>query len=69
MKNKVIEIDSKRDNLVNFLKKILDMAEKGEISKIMIASFLDEKIDSDAKETLTGYFDLDMLERQLLIST
>ena len=46
------------------------MAEKGEIEKIMIASFMTKKVDDClVPETLTGYYDLCELEKQYLISS
>jgi hypothetical protein len=68
--NKIIRIEDKQDSLVNYIKKILDMAEKGEIEKIMIASFMKNKVeDCCVPETLTGYYDLCELEKQYLISS
>lgn len=76
MKNtKIIRLEEKKDTLVNYLKKILDMAEKGEIENILIASFLKREIseaeivdDCLVHETLTGYYKLCDLEKQYLIS-
>jgi hypothetical protein len=46
------------------------MAEKGEIKKIMIASFLTDKIENCCTpEVLTGYHGLCHLERQYLIAS
>lgn len=71
MKNtKIIRLEEKKDTLVNYLRKILDMAEKGEIEKILIASFLTDKvIGCSVPETLTGYYDLCDLEKQYLVSS
>lgn len=71
MKNtKIIRLEEKKDTLVNYLKKILDMAEKGEIENILIASFLKrESNDCCVHETLTGYYKLCDLEKQYLISS
>lgn len=68
--NKVIQLDEKKESLVNYIKKILVMAEKGEIQKLMIASFMANKVDDClVPETLTGYYDLCELEKQYLISS
>jgi hypothetical protein len=69
---KIIRLEEKQNTLVNFLKKILEMAEKGEIKKLLIAGFLNESGEIEScviPDSLTGYFDLTYIERQHLIST
>lgn len=68
---KVIQIDEKKDSLIKYLKKILTMAENGEISKILIASFMDNSEPENGactKEVMTGFYGLDVFEMQYLVS-
>ena len=70
LKNKIIRLSDKKESLVNFLKDVLEMAENGEIEKIMIASFKTKKDDDFlVPEVLTGYYDLEHFERQYLLSS
>lgn len=73
--SKIIHLEDKKQSLVNYIKKILEMAEKGEIKKIMFASFikkdlLEAEIKNDClvHEIITGYYNLSQLERQYLIA-
>lgn len=69
MNTKIIRLEDRKQSLVNYLKKILDMAEKGEIEKFVIASFINKKHDDCiVPEVLTGYYDVCELEKQYLIS-
>lgn len=66
---KIINLDDKKKTLVNWLKEILDMAEKGEIKDIVLACFReDETKQKPEKEVLTGYFNLDFSEKQYLVA-
>jgi len=64
---KIIRLESKQHTVVNYLKKLIEMAERGEISNILVASFY--KGNKIENEVMTGYFELDVIERQILVST
>lgn len=61
---KIIHIQDRQDNLVNFIKDLLKKAENGEITKLMTTSDMKE---DDA--IMTGYYNCDFMDRQLFITT
>jgi len=65
---KIIHLKDHKESLVKFIENILQMAKDGKIEKIMIASFSTENKDGIIPEVLTGYYDLETLEKQFLLS-
>lgn len=67
--SKIIRLDDKKESLVNYLKEILDMAEKGKINKILtIAIDGAENIDTMKKDIMIGFYDLSLNEKYYLLS-
>jgi hypothetical protein len=67
--SKIIRLDDKKESLVNYLKEILDMAEKGKIKKILtIAIDESENVDTMKKDIMIGFYDLDLNEKYYLLS-
>lgn len=68
--NKIIRLEDKKDSLINYIKSLLEMAEKGEIDNVMVSAFAAKKQKNDkVAEVLTGYYNLGHLERQYLIAS
>jgi len=67
--SKIIRLNDKRNNIINYIKELLEYAEKGEIEKIAIVSFLEkDNIDSMDKEILLGFYNLTLNEKFYLLA-
>lgn len=54
--------EKSQQGLISHIEKLLDMAKRGEIKNILVSAETTEE-----KEVLTGYYNLDVGERQYLI--
>ena len=67
--SKIIRLNDKRNNIINYIKELIEYAEKGEIEKIAIVSFLEkDNIDSMDKEILLGFYNLTLNEKFYLLA-
>lgn len=67
--SKIIRLEDKKDSIINYLKSLLEMAERGEIDNVMVSAFAKKEKDDNVPEVLTGYYNLGHLERQYLIAS
>lgn len=65
MVNKIIKLDDKKDSIINFIKDLLEKAEKGKIDKLLIAS----NCTKESQTIWTGYYNLTFFEKQIYINT
>jgi hypothetical protein len=66
---KIIRLDDKKESLVNYLKEILDMAEKGKIKSILTMAIDEsENVDTMKKDVMIGFYDLSLNEKYYLLS-
>lgn len=72
MKNtKIIKLDDKRKNIVNYIKNLLEYAQRGEIEKIAVVAILEDKekkLDTMEKDILLGFYNLSLNEKFYLMS-
>ena len=67
--SEIIRLDDKRKNIINYIKGLLEYAERGEIEKIAVVSFLEkDKVDSLDKEILLGFYNLTLNEKFYLLA-
>jgi hypothetical protein len=67
--SKVLKLKNDSHSLVIYLKKLLEMAENGEIDNILIAALVKNNDGDRVPEVLTRYYKLNDLEKQYLIGS
>lgn len=66
---KIIKLDDKRKNIINYIKNLLEYAEKGEINKIAVIAIMENNdIDTMGKDILLGFYNLSLNEKFYLLS-
>ncbi len=66
---KIIKLDDKRKNIINYIKNLLEYAEKGDINKIAIIAIMENNnTDTMDKDILLGFYNLSLNEKFYLLS-